>query len=190
MINLNLDRCTSPSITYCIKNITHNGAINYGGWKTVSISHSEYVSNGHYSGKHEFHDVKLDGNKGDQNITIMGTWTSRGTVESCKVKVPEVPEVASDRISEAQAKYLSLLSDVKRRGKFKGKTLLQPEIYIVWIPTEDQFELKVKEVLRPVVVSTDPALILRIGKQYDHVVALWDGPNEIPLEGIIRKYMK
>lgn len=64
----------------------------------------------------------------------------------------------------------------------------QPELYIAWISTEDQFELKVKEV--PRTVSNDPALILRINKQYDHLVALWDGPNEIPLEGIIKRYMK
>lgn len=170
-----------PRIHYFAKNLGYQDRAFRGSFVLSSSANTRYMT----ARNANFY---LQTVNGTQDISIEGTWSYRGAVKSCKVKVPLVPEVASDRATEAQARYFGIVAEAKKQDRFKGKVLLQPEVYIAWIPTEDQFELKVKEV--PQLVHRDPALLLRVNRQYDHLVALWDGPNEIPLESIIRKYTK
>jgi hypothetical protein len=129
-------------------------------------------------------DYTIHNNNGYQEIEIKGTWTYYGKVESCTVTVPKVPETIMDMATEAQAHYFELLRNAKEK-KFRGQVLEQPELHILWIPSENDFDLKIE---RKQIVSPDPALVLRINGRYDHVVGLWNSEtDDVLLESLISR---
>ncbi|MEK6900515.1 MAG: hypothetical protein AABX05_05305 [Nanoarchaeota archaeon] len=136
-------------------------------------------------------DVKLgqgrrEEGRDDVSIHVKGEWIYAVKLEPCMVKVPSLPGDLEALEAESQALYFNTIRDAKKQGHFRGQQLPNPELKILWIPLEEQFSVKVKEV--PIPVHRDPALILRIDNKYDHVVALWDDEKEIPLDFLIKQF--
>ena len=124
-------------------------------------------------------------NHGKQDITMTGKWTYNGKIESVEVKVPKLPERSADLGVEAQLKYFQTLTEAKKTKNFSGQTLPQPELYILWIPRKEDFEVKVEKIE---IVHPDPALIMRIDGKHDHVLSLWHTETEEPLEFLVRRH--
>lgn len=121
------------------------------------------------------------------SVSVKGTWTYYGKIESVTVKIPSIPEKVIDFAAQAQLRYFQILTEAKRQGHFPGQTLSQPELRFLWIPRSEDFEVKVEE-KEMEKVHPDPALILRVDKKHDHVVGLWHTETEEPLEFLVRRY--
>lgn len=122
------------------------------------------------------------------SIQVKGEWIYQGKLEQCKVIVPSLPGDLEALEAQAQATYFNIISDTKKQGYFRGQQLSTPELKVLWIPLEEQFSVKVKEF--PIPVHRDPALVLRVDNQHDHVVALWDDEKEIPLDFLLKQYAR
>ena len=122
------------------------------------------------------------------SMHIKGEWIYARKLESCAVKVPVLPGDLEALEAEAQAHYFNIIRDAKKQGYYRGQQLPAPRLKVLWIPLEEQFSVKVKEV--PIPVHRDPALVLSVDAKYDHVVALWDDEKEIPLDFLLKQYSK